>query len=137
MPTAINAIDLMSGDDSVTEPQVHQEGMLTMTKDELFDAVLAEMERVWGDQGFGGHVDAYGWLYENYGITEQDDLHWQDICDHYGNNLSESLADLSDEEIAEVMEFVQDDSRVERFLTNFLDQYRSSTAVYSHPPEKE
>lgn len=108
-----------------------------MTKDELFVAVLAEMERVWGDQGFGGEVHAYGWLYENYGITEQDDLHWQDIFDHYGNNLSESLADLSDEEIAEVMEFVQDDSKVKRFLTNFLDQYRSSTAIYPHPSEDE
>lgn len=110
---------------------------MTMSKDELFDAVLAEMDRVWGESGFGGEFEAYEWLYDNYGITEQDDLHWQDICDHYGNTLSESLADLSDEVIAEVIEFVQDNSRVERFLTNFLSQYRSSTAVYSHPPEKE
>jgi len=34
-----------------------------MTEDELIEAVLAEMERVWGDDpGLGGEPDEYEWL---------------------------------------------------------------------------
>jgi hypothetical protein len=108
-----------------------------MEKDDLFRAVLREMERVWGEDGFGGELVAYDWLYEHYGISERDDLHWQDILSHYADELPDSLGDLTEEEIAEVMEFVEDDTRVVRFLERLLEQYRSSTAVYPQKSEED
>ncbi|WP_248806549.1 hypothetical protein [Pseudomonas sp. MWU13-2100] len=106
-----------------------------MTRDQLIDAVLAEMERVWGENGFGGETEEYKWLYENYGISEEDDIHWQDVCNDWGGTLQESLEGLGEEVIAEAIEFINDDTRVVKFLEKFLKQYRSSTAVYYQESE--
>lgn len=103
-----------------------------MTKDELFDGVLAEMERVWGVPGFGGEFEAYDWLLIHYGITEEDDNTWMDICAQYRDDLHATLADLSDQEQAEVVAFLADDARVTDFLEGLLKRYQSSGAVYPH-----
>ena len=102
----------------------------SMTKDELFDSVLAEMERVWGEPGFGGEFEAYGWLLEHYGITQEDDNTWMDICAQYRGELPEALADLTEQEQAEVVAFLADDARVTDFLKGLLRRYQSSVAVY-------
>lgn len=103
-----------------------------MTKDELFDNVLAEMERVWGEPGFGGEFEAYGWLFEHYGITQEDDNTWMDICAQYRGELPEALADLTEQEQAEVVALLADDARVADFLKKLLQRYQSSDAVYQH-----
>lgn len=103
-----------------------------MTKDELFNSVLAEMERVWGEPGFGGEFEAYGWLLEHYGITEEDDNTWMDICAQYRGELPEALADLTELEQAEVVAFLADDARVTDFLKGLVQRYQSSGEVYPH-----
>ncbi|WP_262383413.1 hypothetical protein [Pseudomonas sp. WS 5412] len=104
-----------------------------MTKAELFDSVVVEMGRVWGGRGFGGEFEAYDWLLEYYGITEEDDNTWMDICAQYRGELTEALADLTEQERAEVLAFLADDARVTGFLKGLLQHYQSSGAVYPHP----
>ncbi|MDD1020144.1 hypothetical protein M5G24_14115 [Pseudomonas sp. TNT2022 ID1048] len=103
-----------------------------MTKDELFDGVLAEMERVWGELGFGGEFEAYDWLLTHYGITQEDDNTWMDICAQDRGELQDALADLAEDQRAEVEAFLADDARVTDFLKKLLQRYQSSDAVYQH-----
>lgn len=103
-----------------------------MTKDELFDSVLVEMERVWGKPGFGGKFEAYGWLLEHYGITEDDDNKWLDVCAQDRGELEHALADLTEDQRAEIEEFLANDARVTEFLKGLLQRYQSSVAVYPH-----
>ena len=94
-----------------------------MTRTELIDAVLEEMNRVWGEDGLGGEQEEYAWLLENYNITEEDDVKWQLILQHCMDDLYDE--DLEDEEL---MLFLEDDHAVIRFLQEFLRKYRSSSA---------
>ena len=41
-----------------------------MTRAELIDAIMREMERVWGETGFEGTTAEYTWLLAQYAITE-------------------------------------------------------------------
>ena len=54
-----------------------------MTRPELIEAVLTEMHRVWGDEGFGGTFPEYEWLLANYGITEEEDVQWQFVLQYH------------------------------------------------------
>ncbi|ODJ93162.1 hypothetical protein BB779_01200 [Pseudomonas viridiflava] len=103
-----------------------------MIKDELFAGVLVEIERVWGEPGFGGDFEAYDWLLENYGITEEDDNRWMDICAQDRGELEHALADLTKDQRAEIEEFLANDARVTDFLKGLLQRYQSSGAVYPH-----
>lgn len=44
-----------------------------MRKNELIEAIITEMDRLWGVDGFNGTTDEYEWLQQNYGISEEDD----------------------------------------------------------------
>lgn len=101
-----------------------------MTEGKLFDSVLAEMDRVWGADGFDGEFMAYAWLAENYGITIEEDNKWGNILAHFGGYIEEILDDHSEEEAYEIMSFLEDDARVTQFLESLLLKYRSSSAVY-------
>lgn len=98
-----------------------------MTRNELIGAVLEEMERVWGEDGFGGEPDAYVWLWKTYGITEEEDVSWQLILEH-------SMEALPEEELEDdgVMDFLEDDDAVTQFLEIFLKKYQSASKIYSH-----
>ena len=92
----------------------------------LVDAIVAEMDRVWGEPGFGGSSEEYAWLEENYGITEEDDVHWQFVLQYFvTHDLPED--DLADDE---VMSFLDDFQAVEWFLSDLLDRYKSKNKVY-------
>lgn len=97
-----------------------------MTRDELIDAVLERMERVWGEDGFGGEAEAYDWLQKIYGITEEDDVSWQLI-------LQDSMDDLPEEELedSELMSFLNYDDAVVQFLKTLLTKYQSASEIYS------
>ncbi|WP_409286866.1 hypothetical protein [Pseudomonas guariconensis] len=99
-------------------------------KTELIESVITEMERVWGPAGFGGEPEAYAWLLENFGITEQDDSKWLDVLSEWGGTLDEDTADLTQDEKDEVYAFLDDEPAVISFLTAFLERYRSSDATY-------
>lgn len=84
------------------------------------------MERVWGDDGFGGSWEEYSWLQAHYGITEVDDVHWQMI-------LQQSMGDLEPEDASDEYygPFLRDEKAIEEFLNDFLRRYRAGTGVYT------
>jgi hypothetical protein len=96
-----------------------------MNRAELIESVLEEMQRVWGDEGFGGSFPEYEWLLTNYGITEEEDVQWQFVLQHDMDDMPEE-----DREDEEVMQFVEDDAAVLPFLQILLRKYRSATAAY-------
>ncbi len=96
-----------------------------MERARLIEAVLYEMQRVWGEDGLNGEPDAYAWLAEQYQITEEEDVQWQLILEYEYGDLSDD--DLSDQE---VMDFVEDDNTVVEFLKRILSKYKSSDATY-------
>lgn len=106
-----------------------------MNRNDLIEAVMIEMERVWGEEGFGGEEVAYEWLYSHYGITMMDDLNWQFILEDSWGGLLAYLAEdgAPKEDDDEIIAFVEDDSRVEIFLADLLANYKSSDAIYIHP----
>jgi hypothetical protein len=104
--------------------------MAHLTRLQLIESILAEMDRVWGTEGFGGEFEAYAWLKENFEISEEEDVQWQDILSDWAGTLDEDIADLGKDEIKKVKAFLQDDSTVTAFLETLLQRYRSSDLTY-------
>lgn len=104
--------------------------MTHLVRSELVESVLAEMARVWGAEGFGGELEAYAWLQERFGISEEDDLQWQDVLSDWAGTLDEDMADLEEEEKKHVKAFLQDDLAVIAFLEMLLQHYKSSDSIY-------
>ncbi|WP_248740941.1 hypothetical protein [Pseudomonas sp. MWU12-2029] len=73
--------------------------MANLTRLQLIESILAEMDRVWGMEGFGGEFEAYAWLKENFEISEEEDVQWQDILSDWAGTLDEDIADLGKDEI--------------------------------------
>jgi uncharacterized protein YifE (UPF0438 family) len=89
-----------------------------MAKDELIDAIMREMDRVWGSRGLHGTDDEYQWLLEHYGITREEDNRWMDV-------LYTTTGDLSPEQTEDEgrMRFLSDDRAVRAFLEQLLQKY--------------
>lgn len=104
--------------------------MKAMTRSDLIESVLAEMDRVWGPEGVGGESEAYAWLKEHFGISEEEDLQWQDVLSDWAGSLDVDLEDLDEAEKERVIAFLQDDPSVTTFLEALLQRYKSSAARY-------
>ncbi|WP_239989847.1 hypothetical protein [Pseudomonas syringae] len=100
------------------------------TKSELIESLLAEMNRIWGPDGFGGKPEAYAWLQEHFKISEEEDVKWQDVLSEWAGTLEEDTADLDEDEQKQVKAFLQDDSAVIVFLESLLHRYKSSDTTY-------
>jgi len=96
-----------------------------MNRTQLIHAILQEMERVWGPGGLAGEPTEYAWLESHYHISEEEDVQWQLVLEYEIDDLSEE--DLEDEE---VMQFLEDNFAVVRFLESLLRKYQSSGEVY-------
>lgn len=94
----------------------------------LIDAVVLEMERVWGSDGLQGEVAEYGWLLTHYEISEEDDNKWLNILQFALEGREDFVED--DNENAEILTFLEEDGAVVRFLLDILKRYRSCEAVY-------
>ena len=104
--------------------------MKAMTRSDLIESVLAEMNRVWGPEGFGGEFEAYAWLKEHFGISKEEDVQWQDVLSDWAGSLDVDLEDLDEVEKKRVIAFLQDDSAVMTFLETLLQRYKSSSTTY-------
>ncbi|WLG83710.1 hypothetical protein PSH97_21805 [Pseudomonas cucumis] len=104
--------------------------MKAMIRSELIESVLAEMDRVWGPEGFGGEFEAYAWLKEHFGISEDEDVKWQNVLSDWAGSLDGDLEDLDETEKERVIAFLQDDSAVTTFLEALLQRYKSSAVIY-------
>ncbi len=104
--------------------------MTRLTKSELIESVLVQMNRVWGPDGFGGELEAYAWLQEHFGISEEEDVTWQDVLSELAGTLEQDIADLDEDEQKQVKAFLRNDTAVIEFLESLHHRYRSSDAVY-------
>ena len=95
-----------------------------MTKDELIDAVMREMDRVWGTKGLHGTPDEYAWLLTHYGITAEEDSRWMDVL-----YASTDRLPRGEPENEEVTRFLNDDQALRAFLEQLLQKYRSNTVT--------
>ena len=93
-----------------------------MNRHELIDAVMAEIDRIWGPEGFGGEAEQYTWLLTYYGISEEEDLQWQLIIDDGEAEAADSGLYVAD---------LHDDAAVCAFLSNLLTKYRNNTMTYT------
>ncbi len=96
-----------------------------MNRNELIDQVMLEVDRVWGNDGFGGESEEYEWLQSHYEITEDEDVQWLNVLNYDMDELDED--DLEDEE---KMQFLEDDEAVCKFLIELLRKYQSNTIDY-------
>lgn len=94
-----------------------------MTRLDLIDAVAEQMERVWGPEGQGCESGEYQWLEVACGITEQEDVRWQDIIEHEDGN---GLGDLEEDD----QKFLDDDKAVIQFLEDLLQRYKSAPTAF-------
>jgi hypothetical protein len=97
-----------------------------MSSDEMIAEIILNIERIFGDNGFGETDREYKWLLETYGVTESEDNSWIDIIDVEA--FEELDPDSQDE--AEIIRFLNDPIAVKDFLANLVRKYRSSAAVY-------
>ncbi|MDD1149813.1 hypothetical protein M5G25_16105 [Pseudomonas sp. TNT2022 ID357] len=104
--------------------------MKSLTRSELIELVLAEMDRVWGPEGFGGEIEAYAWLKAHFGISEEEDVQWQDVLSDWAGTFDEDTADLEENERERVKAFLQDDSSVTAFLETLLHRYKNTDVTY-------
>jgi len=104
--------------------------MKHQNRSELVAQVIAEMVRVWGPAGFDGSDDGYAWLNDEFGITEEDDLRWQDVLSEQAGTLDVDTEDLDDDERSRVNAFLKDEPAVKAFLDGLLQRYRSSGETF-------
>jgi len=104
--------------------------MAEKERSELIELVLTEMTRVWGPEGFGGEFEGYSWLQEHFGISEEEDVQWQDVLSDWAGTLDADTSDLEEDEKLQVTNFLQDDTAVNAFLESLLQRYRSSDVTY-------
>jgi hypothetical protein len=103
-----------------------------MAREDLIQAIAKEMDRIWGEEGFGGSDEEYDWLLETYGVSEEEDLVWTEVFeDHLGElDLDDPDARYSEDEKAEIQLFLEDDPAVCRFLEQLLQKYQSKSVSY-------
>ncbi len=99
-----------------------------MKKSEYIDHIVAEIGRVFGPDGLHGSEAEYAWLSTHYGVTEVDDVKWQEICEFERDELDEDMYD--DDELDELLDFLNDEAAVIAFLSVLLKRYRSGSTVY-------
>lgn len=104
--------------------------MKRLTRSELIESVLAEMEHVWGPEGFGGEAEAYTWLNEHFGISEEDDLLWQHVLSDWAGTFDEDTEDFDEDEKERLKALLQDETTVSTFLNTLLQRYKSCDAIY-------
>lgn len=104
--------------------------MKRLTRSELIELVLAEIDRIWGPKGFGGEFEAYAWLKANFEVSEEEDVQWQDVLSYWSGTFDEDTTDLEEDEKEHVKAFLQDDFAVTNFLETLLQRYTSSDATY-------
>jgi hypothetical protein len=104
-----------------------------MHREDLIKAVSQEMDRVWGEEGFGGSDQEYEWLLEHYDIAEEEDLVWLEVLQDFRGdlNLDDPEAGYGDDEKAEIELFLDDDRAVCRFLELLLEKLRTGAGSYS------
>jgi hypothetical protein len=96
-----------------------------MSRAQLIDAIMVEIERVWPGYHLNGTKEQYEWLRANYRITAVEDIRWQLILEHSEHELRDG--DRAD---GDLMAFLDNDAAVIAFLQTMLDKYRSNTAVH-------
>ncbi len=81
---------------------------------------------------FGGTNDEYLWLRKTYGVTEDEDNRWLDICYNLDGTLTESsdFVGLEKDVKQDILEFVTDKQQVKTFLLRLHDKYFSSNEKY-------
>ena len=102
-------------------------------KDQLIDTIVAEVERVFGeDPGFEGTSDQYVWLESTYGVSEDDDVKWQLACESTFEIDAEGIyqPDPENPDDGDVVAFLADEAGLLAFLENLLTKYRSSDATW-------
>ncbi|MDQ0590998.1 hypothetical protein [Variovorax paradoxus] len=95
---------------------------------ELIDAIIVEIGRIFGENGFDGDASQYEWLLANYGITEEADVQWQHVCEYERAEIPED--DYEEAELEELYTWLEADSTVLAFLDHMLTQYRALSTVY-------
>ena len=96
---------------------------------ESIDAIVVEIDRVFGKGGFDGDDAQYEWLLANYGVTEEADVQWQEICEYERSEIPEDQ--YEEDELEALYAWLDDDAAVQAFLEDMLAKYRAGSAVYS------
>ncbi len=96
-----------------------------MDRSQLIDAIMREMDRVWGTTGFHGTQDDYAWLLTHHGITAEEDRRWMEV-------LYASSGDGGREQTEDAgrTQFLNNDRAVRAFLEQLLQKYRSNTVAH-------
>jgi len=96
---------------------------------ELIGAIIVEIDRIFGKGCFDGDDSQYEWLLANYGVTEEADVQWQQICEYERSEIPEDQ--YEEDELEALYTWLEDDAAVHAFLEGMLKQYRAGSAVYS------
>lgn len=97
-----------------------------MRRNQLLAAIDAEIDRIWGEDGFDGTSEDYQWIKQNYGISEEDHVLWQLIFEY-----DEDVLPDEDREDKDLMVFLEDKKAVREFLQDHLQKYLNSSIVSS------
>lgn len=95
----------------------------------LIDAIVTEINRVFGEGGFDGTESQYAWLLNTYGVTEEEDVQWQTICEFERADLDEDL--YEEDELEQLYQWLENDQVIVAFLEALLTKYRSSGIFYT------
>src|SRR5258708_16303372 len=96
-------------------------------RDGLMQTIVAELTRVGPGDCFEGTDDQYTWLYEHYGITEDDDLKWQcALADWMDEDPDLDRTDPADREL---IAFLADERAMQSFLFRLRAQHHQGSAV--------
>jgi hypothetical protein len=99
-----------------------------VVSDSLMQMIVDELQRIWPGDCFEGADDPYAWLYERYGMTEQDDVKWPcALAAWMDEDPDLEIADSTDRE---PIAFLSDEEAMQAFLVQLCEQDRRGSAVW-------
>jgi hypothetical protein len=95
--------------------------------------IIKRITEIFGESGNDGSDEAYAWLYNMYGITEEEDNRWTDILlDGLGELTADSLSSegIDESEQTKILNFVKDEESSVSFLLSLMEKYDRMDGKY-------
>ena len=99
-----------------------------MVSDSLMQSIVDDFQRVWPGDCFEGANDQYAWLYESYGIPEQDDVKWQRALAAWMDEDPD--LDRADPADRELLAILSDEEAMQSFMVQLRQQYSRGNVVW-------
>ena len=108
---------------------------LTEENQALLDRIRERLDEIWGEGCNPDSEERLAWLWQTYGVSDEDEAYWYDLEIHY---LEEDATHLlpedptSQEQRSEVLREMHNQKQLHDFLSTLLAKYEAKDVRYDY-----